>query len=310
MRTILVTTCTGRKKIVPLPSLIASTLPIGSQEEVSREWQKRLKTSSVKTPASDVYCGRGFAEILGASREDNHKLHIISAGLGLIPSDRAIPSYNLTISAQSQESIQRKISGEFHAPKWWRSLNKRKVNECQPLASLISKSADAGFVFSLSRPYAEMVVEDLLALDDKDLCRVRILGLSHPDYLPNRLRQVCMPYDWRFDGPDSVCVGTRSDFPQRVAVHFVRHIFRHNEGGTPQDHARLVKEFLDGKRFPVKVKRASLTDTEIRVIIQERWEMGQGSSSKMLRVLRDNLLIACEQKRFAQLFKEVKAEQK
>jgi len=175
------------------------------------------------------------------------------------------------------------------------------------LAELIEKNDDAGFVISLSRPYVEMVVEDLLSLADNDLLRVRILGLIRPGYLPDRLKNICMPYDERFDGPDNIGIGTRSDFPQRVACHFLKHIYRDDEDGDPQNHARLVGKFLEGKGFPIKVKRVSQTDDQIRATILERWDQAKGQSSKMLRVLRDDLLVACEQKRFSQLFNQVKA---
>ena len=308
MRAILVTTCTGRKKIAPLPSLLASTLSEGKQDDVLLEWLERISDPSVTTPASDVYCGRGFAEILKARREYDCEVHIISAGLGLITSDVEIPSYNLTISPSLPESIQRKVKGDFNAPQWWRALNGAVTAETAPLAAIVKKNTDAGFLFSLSRPYAEMVVDDLLSLRDNDLLRVRLLGLSNPDYMPKRLRNICMPYDGRFDGPDNAGRGTRSDFPQRVACHFLQHIYRPNENHDPHGHAKLVSQFLEGKSFPKKVKRATQTDDQIRAIIRERWDQAKGASSKMLRVLRDDLLVCCEQKRFAQLFREVRAE--
>lgn len=260
------------------------------------------------TPASNVYCGRGFLETLKAVRECAYELHIISAGLGLIPSGKEIPSYSLTISPSVVDSIQPKIFGSFSAPDWWLDLNVRTNGSSTPLANLIQKNDDAMFVLALSRSYAEMIVDDLLSLAATDLQRVRILGLSRPDYLPEPLKNIWMPYDERFDGPDNIGIGTRSDFPQRVACHFLRHIYRDNEYGDPRDHAQLIKNFLEGKCFPVKVQRISHTNDGIRAMIRENWDQAKGTSSKMLRVLRDDLLVACEQKRFSQLFNQVKAE--
>ena len=49
-------------------------------------------------------------------------------------------------------------------------------------------------------------------------------------------------------------------------------------------------------------------DEEIKSIIRKHWHDVEGRSGKMLRLFRDHLMIACEQKRFSDLFKEVKAE--
>lgn len=308
MPTILVTTCTGRKRVAALPWLSASSLQSGTQEEVLIEWLGRLKNVSSRTPAVGVYCGRGFASILGLSREEGCAVYVISAGLGLIPVHCGIPSYNLTISPALPESIRTKIIGQFDAAEWWRSLNNSTMGESFPLATLIAENSNANFLFSISRPYAEMVVEDLLSLSDEDLLRVRVVGLSVSDDLPERVRAVCMPYDNRFDGPDGCHRGTRSDFPQRAACHFLRHFYRGNEHCHPSLHAESVTNFLKGKAFPVKVQRTPKTDDQIRAIIHENWSLTKGTSAKMLRLLRDELLVSCEQKRFAQLFREVKVE--
>ena len=116
-----------------------------------------------------------------------------------------------------------------------------------------------------------------------------------------------MPYDERFDGPDSVLPGTRSDFPQRVTSHFVENILNPTEeNATTADHSRKVSDFLKGKRAPILVKREQNTDEQIRQIILRRWSDARDSSAVMLRLLRDEEKIACEQKRFSQLFKAIK----
>lgn len=306
MHTILITTCTGRKKITSLPALHASTLPKGNQGEVLRNWKILVSAAPVVGTASAIYCGRGFSEILKVAQQFHCQVHIISAGLGLLSSERMIPSYNLTISPSLPESIQGRVAGTFCSSQWWQDINKGSRRPATPLADLISSNTDARFLISLSRSYAEMVGDDLDSLSDHDLERVRIFGLSRPNYLNARLKKICMPYDERFDGPDNTGIGTRSDFPQRTTCHFLKHIYRGNEKGNSLEHAKQVSEFLEGKRYPCKVERISQTDDQIRGIIQERWEQTKGASSKMLRVLRDDLLVSCEQKRFAQLFKEVK----
>ena len=55
-----------------------------------------------------------------------------------------------------------------------------------------------------------------------------------------------------------------------------------------------------------RIERIKLSDQEISVIIEKNWEKALGSGSRMLRLFRDDLHIACEQKRFANIFNEVK----
>ena len=315
MRTILITTCTGRKKTPTHATLHAAKLPKGKQNAVLSSWVNALKAQSCRTAARKVYCGRGFSEILDTVRPKGERfieldLWVISAGLGLINSNLEIPSYNLTISPSTPDSIQLRITHKtpFDPRLWWRELNKALYRTPTPLANLIRKNNDALFVISMSRPYAEMVVDDLLSLEPSDQQRIRILGLSRSFILPLPLQSLCMPYDERYDGLDSTHTGTRSDFPQRVTRHFVENILTQSEENSqPLDHSKKVTAFLEGKRTPVLVKRARKTDDEINLIILKRWDDARGSATVMLRILRDKEEIACEQKRFGRLFKEIKA---
>ena len=49
-----------------------------------------------------------------------------------------------------------------------------------------------------------------------------------------------------------------------------------------------------------------LDDDEMKIIIKKLWSRADGQVGRMLRVLRDEEKIACEQGRFATLFREVK----
>jgi hypothetical protein len=52
--------------------------------------------------------------------------------------------------------------------------------------------------------------------------------------------------------------------------------------------------------------RERKSDEELMEIMDLNWGRARGQASLMLRVLRDDLLIACEQKRFAGLFRHLK----
>jgi len=122
---------------------------------------------------------------------------------------------------------------------------------------------------------------------------------------PIRIQKVCMPYDARINDA-SCCPGTMSDFAQRAAHHFVKYIWSISSQQTAEYHANEVIRLLSKLIKPVIPKRKQVGDDEVRNIITMNWERAQGISNRMHRVLRDELLIACEQKRFSQLFNQVK----
>jgi hypothetical protein len=152
----------------------------------------------------------------------------------------------------------------------------------------------------------QLVAEDLITAPSSRLSKVRILGPRSPDALPRSLRECLMPYDDRFDGPDGTVRGTRSDFPQRVTQHFVEQILSKSRLQSRSKHAEKVRNYLETMRLPISLARQKITDEEVVEIIKKHWDDVSGSSSRMLRLFRDDLMIACEQKRFSILFNQVR----
>ncbi len=87
--------------------------------------------------------------------------------------------------------------------------------------------------------------------------------------------------------------------------HFVHHVLKMHlpdlEGEKQQ-----VLNLLSRHSVRQHPDRQRKTDTELIEIIHKHWDQAQGKAQKMLRVLRDDLLISCEQKRFAGLFRTAK----
>ena len=170
----------------------------------------------------------------------------------------------------------------------------------------LRKNTAATIVLAISLSYYRLVEVDLLDVSDRDLERIRIVGVA-PTRVASKLKSVVMPYDDRLNGPDSPIPGTRSDFAQRCARHFVG-ILEASETGSADRHARDLTASLKEMRVPLKHRRRRLSDDEIRATIHTHWDAVNGQSSKMLRHLRDGLGLACEQSRFAELFRQVKRE--
>lgn len=259
--------------------------------------------SAQTSQAIDLYCGRSFREALSVAAAPNY-IWIVSAGLGLVRGTQCIPSYSLTLAPNSPDSISNAIVS-FDAREWWSALSQLQTSSGH-LIDLCRTYPECIIVMALSTNYYKLVEGDLLSLGKSALSRIRIMGLSLGLVSPEVAR-VVMPYDLRLDGPDSKLPGTRSDFPQRALRHFVTEILSAEPKGSAGRHAEMVRESLDGMRFPRKRTRLRLSDSQIRSHINSEWAAVGGRSASMLRRLRDELGIACEQSRFAKLFKQVKA---
>lgn len=308
MNVALITTCTNRKR-KPVPFLLqASSLPYDSQDAVLSEWLTRISMVILRHKASTIYCGRSFTEACKAKNTVSGELWIISAGLGLVYENEEIPSYSLTLSKSVKDSVLEKINGPVFFPtKWWKDLNSSKGTP-NPLHQLVSNKPEHLFVIALSRAYASMVQHDLLSLSDKELLRIRLIGLAINDFIEPRLQDLVMPYDERFDGPGSLNPGTRVDFAQRAMGHFVGRILKDLPDGDPFAHAYAVSQILSHNVAREIPRRMRLSDIGVMDIIKNHWSDSAGSSSRMLRILRDHENIACEQRRFQQLFRMVKEE--
>jgi hypothetical protein len=303
---ILITTCTNRKRKPVPPSLQACSLREGSQQSVLNEWCDRLTGNPPIDVASAIYCGRAFKEAFDACREISGSLWIISAGLGLVSEEAMIPSYSITIGDSGPDSILKKIEGgKFSSANWWTGITVFNGSP-DPVHRLIIENPSKLFVIALSQAYAGLIEQDILSLSDDDLHRVRLIGLALQPVLDSRLQEIVMPYDERLDGPGGTNIGTRSDFAQRAMRHFVNEILKQSGSNDLQYHSQAVKQTLSGRPYRQIPKRKRLSDQEIMDVILKNWPSSGGNSSKMLRTIRDDEEIACEQGRFKELFRLAK----
>lgn len=305
----IITTCTNRKKKEHHPQICSTTLPKGDQNYLLRNWIDRLKIKSDTVPAKQLYSGRGFAEIRQIAEKKGIDFWVISAGMGLVNKDTKLPSYNLTISCNTNESIQSNLSrgNNFDLSAWWQNINHLTNGKKFPIADLISKKGDTVFVISTTKKYLELISSDIFNLDNEKLSRVRFVGLKSIDLLPLHYQHLFMPYDDRLDGPSSPIPGTRVDFPQRSARHFIEEILSKNPGGSPQEHANIVLEIMNQMSPPIHIVRPQKSDNQIKEIIIKRWGDANGSCARMLRILRDQEFVACEQSRFSKIFRQIKS---
>jgi hypothetical protein len=303
MRTLIITSCTNRKRATDVATLCARDLAAGGLQQVVNRWVKKLNQQLMPNKAKDTYCGRGFAEALRAVEVLDAKFLIVSAGLGLVKADIFIPRYNATISSESPDCVLQKLNGtNGTAQSWWTALN-----QVSPFATRLDTNKFDLILVGLPKSYFALMQSSLDALPVRQKAKLRLFLRAPASSLPTSLRQALMPYDGRLDSPLGPLPGTQGDFAQRAMRHFAEFVLNGNEGMDAPSHAKIVEKHLKTLDIPIQPTREKVSDEYILESITTHWATVGGQSTQMLRFLRDHLQIACQQKRFQFLFNKVKA---
>lgn len=303
---LVLTACTNRKRLPALPELRAASLGHGPVAAVAEAWLERLRRADKCVPAAQLYAGRGFFEASRTAADLGAPLAIISAGLGVVDAASSVPPYALSVAVGSQDSVLARLTDRADAPLWWQAFSGRSPFG-QPLAGVVAASTGLVLV-ALSDAYLAMVAADLAALPPSDAARVRIMTRAPLERIDPALHDRVMPYDDRLDGPDSTVRGTRGDFAARAASHFAQAIVSKLPAGSAEEHAAVVQQVLQSWRPAPTFDRARHDDETLLGLIRDNWERAGGRSTRLLRVLRDDLNIACEQGRFVGLMNRLRDE--
>ncbi len=305
MKAVVITSCTLRKRTgLPVPIKVPTCF-VGTHQELAHQWRTKSLAIGTRIPAEELYVGRSVFEAKSAAKHLNANLYFSSTGFGLVADREYLPNYDLTIS-NGRGNIRTAIINETFSPTlWWAVINQAKS---QPTPILrIAKNSDTILFISLSRNYLEMIHDELLSISRKyGIDRLRIFtSRDGAQSLADVLKPAWIPYDERFDGIGSPNPGTRSDFPQRVMRHFVTEIYRPRFPNLTREKKKVVDLMnqLTARVIPARIRKS---DDELLALMDRHWDRAKGQASTMLRVLRDDLLVACEQKRFAGLFKQLK----
>jgi len=296
-----VTICAQQKSIKAPAHGTPAALAIQTQVEVERAWQKTVAALPADVLVANLYGGRAFGLAKTAAARSASRLYVISAGLGIVPGDSLAPAYGLTVARDAAESIASRIAGPFDPAKWFESLmaGRSSVGWDQ-----VAGDGTGRILVAVTKPYAEMAGSSLAAASPQVLDRLRIFGASLTQALPKVLHSAIMPYDDRLD---AVVPGTRSDFAQRALLHFVEHIAEHAADRDAECEA--VKAILSGVAAPDRPVRPQRSDADLINLIKGRLKP-RASASALLRQLRHEDGIACEQGRFARLFKAAVASER
>lgn len=304
----LLTNCTARKSQPVAAGLSLCDLPRQTLRGLARDWARRVHLASCRVPAIELYQGRAIREAQYAAKESGARLMIVSAGAGLVDAEKLIPAYEATITrSHPQNPIIRSTTVGARPSDWWLELT-TALGQASPVQELIRGSEPTSLIIlAVSRPYLGMLADELSSLDPEHVTRFRIVSHGPETSLPEQLRSQAIVYSAAFDGPRSPNPGTKSDFVQRAARHFVTEILLNCPAGSAGEHQQMIDRELEALPHPQQYNRTRLTDDAIVDIIRRDIELVRGQSSRMLRHLRDDLDVSCEQGRFRILFKRAVA---
>ena len=304
MSKIIITSCSNRKTKSDGVKVSPSQLRTGCYADLAKNWLTLVKTSKEKMIARKLYCGRGIQEIKLTAEALKADLWFVSAGLGLIQHDDLIPSYDLTVSpGRGSSFIGDKINAKpFNSKDWWQALS--QFNGSNSLRSIVRSDENSLILLSMPGAYFNMISRELDDLTPKELAKLRIVGPS-VRLIGDKYLEYLMPYDERLNDPNSELRGTRSDFPPRAARHFAQHILVNKPDQSAEQHSEMVEMQLRYLRAPKPLNRRRLSDADITGLIKKNLIKAKGTSSASLRILRDCEAVACEQKRFSNLFNQL-----
>ena len=260
-------------------------------------WVARLSEAGAYDlqPAADLYSGRAFRRLRGVAEDLGCQFYVVSAGLGFVAADTAIPSYDLTLSPGSASSLQHRLTKVADPESWWARL------EGSPYASALTDLGRGGgrILIALTQPYAKLIGAALARLPAADRERMRILGSGLEDRLPDELHPQLIAYDDRLS---QIAPGTRQDSASRALAHFAT-LVRDQPVTTVISDQQLVEEALSAYELRTTPLRKRVSDTALLRHAARLARQGFSATSA-LRHLRDESLIACEERRFRRLFQE------
>ena len=303
--TIVLTNCTNRKKGLAAFGLTSDSLDAGSIDVIAKQWLDRLKNAQAENLAREIYCGRSFREAEASATSLNCPLYVVSAGLGIVNSEQSVPVYNLTISSGTTNSICNKVTDHTSTNTWWSRIVKENPFGTS-LIDTLENHPDDLILIALSRPYITLLQDELLDCSIHQQHRLRFFGKKLNSVLPASLDRNWMPYDDRLDCAGTGYSGTQTDFAQRSLRHFVIEVLNKLQDGDACTHRSMVLESLSPLNKRVTPNRKRLSDQDIGIAIRNNWECGKGQSSALLRIIRRDLKIACEQSRFRDIYHTVK----
>jgi hypothetical protein len=298
-----IVTCTNRKTaVVPSEFRLGNLTDLAATSESVLDWTTRLSGpgGAAHLAAEDLYAGEHWAiarHLPESAGPRDTRLWVCSAGYGLIRARARIRPYAAAFSGYED----RVPGGAFGARWWWQALAQWEGPEPgQPrsIRELAATNPTASFMLALSAAYLDACRDDINAasaeLHDPDRLLVISAGTRGPC---GELARLIVPADARLQ---AVLGGTRQALNARITDRLL------STGLTSLAEASRYMTQLLAEQPPVtRYERKKLSDEEVTAMINSRLARESGMpASRMLREFRD-IGYACEQQRFADLYRRV-----
>ncbi len=295
-----IVTCANRKSH-PIPlHLQLGQVPGHSAAQRAHRWISRLaQTSDVpQIAAVELYAGEHWsvARRFPTLNRPNEKIRLwaCSAGYGLIPAEVQIMPYHATVTPNQADSVPGAVAS------WWSLLSEWRgpaPEYPRSIQALVTADPAAVFMFVLSKSYMRACGADIGAAAEciTDLDRLLIVSAgARPE---GDLAAFMVPADARLQAHFS---GTRRALNARIGGHLLAKGIRSKEEAS-ECLARLLAAQPPIPRYD----RKKQSDREILDLITQRLaQVPTTSANRLLREFRDAGL-ACEQRRFSQLYRKV-----
>ncbi|AOW76231.1 hypothetical protein A3Q34_04785 [Colwellia sp. PAMC 20917] len=274
----------------------------GNSQTIINSWWEQLKNAEQKVSADEVYAGDHW-KVATSMITPNLDLWVLSAGYGLIHSSSKIGSYDATFSNGSENSINK--TGLTNN-EWWKALHQIRSSErfkCHSLHSLVSTHTDDVFIIAASPDYVRVIQDELKQLvSEKKLTNKNFFIVSSI----NNINKTLTPY--LLESKADFCStlkGGRVSLNIRLAKYLLED-FKVNIF----DSKSVTNKYNFLKKNAIKlsaIKRKNISDEEVRSFIRKELNSAQVakiSATMLIKKLRNENL-ACEQKRFTRLLKEL-----
>lgn len=289
----IIANCTNGKKVLQNDLNLFRNYTNNGIESVHKEWISNLEHSNSKCKAKDLYKGVGWKAILEAQENfkklNKTQLLISSAGYGLIDSEKLISSYGITFSKKHQDSVEKYFSNKL----WWDNIYKRNINITDVEAIFIC----------VSKEYLLVMSEFLDELIQRYGKRIFFIDINKEKTF--KYQDYCLFFDNRFNSFEP---GTLLSLRQRILRWLSKEIEKERLSFNHLILQNYINKYFKHYEIEPLKKGIQLNDKEIKNKIREMITLEKiNSASKGLVFLRENGF-SCEQKRFQNLFKNIKEE--
>ncbi|MEH0668454.1 DUF6884 domain-containing protein [Vibrio owensii] len=277
-----------------------------SLEETLHKWERSFSANKNRTKARDLYLGPGFTNLRSLADKHRLSLKILSAGFGLIDGETELPSYNATFAANENRVPTPKN-------RWWEAVNKSALPSLS-LQKTFSNNQSDYFIVVASNEYLQAIQSDLLETlnrFDGASNQFAIISTSIPKPLNDYAKCFVQCSHDVLEHPNASNTGLT--LTNRNIGAIASHLFLSKLDLTKPDFNDTIcvlnKEFAQLTR-KTRVERPKQTDEfviefiETQILIDGQQPLAIAKAHRRFREAG----YACEDKRFSNLYKQVKSE--